>query len=157
VSVTVAPATRLAVVVTACLAAALAGCSSAVSPADLDVRNDACGHCRMTVSDPRFASQIVSPGEEPRFFDDLGCLRAYLEGHPSLPDGSQVFVASYRTRAWIPAHAAAYLRSDAIETPMGSHYAAFADAAEREPDAAGGQGLSAAEVFKTRLPSGGGR
>ncbi len=37
----------------------------------------------MAVSSARFASQIVAPGEEPRFFDDLGCLAAYLREHPA--------------------------------------------------------------------------
>jgi copper chaperone NosL len=138
-------------------AAALTACSErGASPAALDVRNDACGHCRMTVSDPRFAAQVVSPGEEPRFFDDLGCLRAYLEAHPSLPQGSAAFVASYATRAWVPAHSALYVKHHAIQTPMGSHYVAYASASERDrgPGPAGGVTLSPAELFGGRLPGG---
>lgn len=133
----------------------LAGCaSSRPSPAALDTRNDVCSHCRMAVSDARFAAQIVAPGEEPRFFDDVGCLRAYLEGGNALAPGSAVFVASYQTRAWIPAGEAVYLKDESIETPMGFHYVAFADAAERDshPAARSGAKLGAAEVFGAGLP-----
>jgi len=58
------------------LALALTACTRGPAhPGTLDTRNDACAHCRMAVSDPRFAAQLAAPGEEPRFFDDLGCLR----------------------------------------------------------------------------------
>jgi len=67
-----------------------------------------------------------------------------------------VFVASYTTKAWLPARDAAYLRSDRIATPMGAHYVAFESAAARDgdPATAGGQRLSAADVFGARLPGG---
>ena len=50
-------------------------------------RTTPCGYCRMIVSDQRFASQIVAPYEEPRFFDDLGCLARYLTGSAGAADG----------------------------------------------------------------------
>jgi len=134
-----------------------AACSSAdVSPASLDVRTDTCSRCRMAVSDQRFAAQIVSPGEEPRFFDDIGCLRAYLEARPRLEDRSAVFVASYASQAWVPARTAVYVRHESIQTPMGSHYVAFGTGPERDgsPDARGGMKLSAAELFAGYLPGG---
>jgi copper chaperone NosL len=130
--------------------AAMAGCTSqGAAPAAIDPRNDACAHCRMVVVDGRFAAQIAAPGEEPRFFDDIGCLRSYLEPASGLPPGAIVFVASYPTKAWIPARAAVYLRSDAVDTPMGSHLVAFGDAAERDADpaSAGGERLSATGLF----------
>jgi copper chaperone NosL len=107
----------------------------------------------MAVSDRRFAAQIVAPREEPRFFDDIGCLRAYLEAQ-RLADGSAVFVASYASKSWVPAHAAVYVKHDAIQTPMGSHYVAYADRSERDgsSDARGGVTLSSAELFGGHLP-----
>ena len=137
-----------------CAVLALGGCASSVpGPATLDTRNDACAHCRMTVSDARFAAQLVAPGEEPKFFDDIGCLREYLKAAAPAP-GSVAYVASHRTRAWVPARDAFYLRHESIETPMGFHLVAFEDAAGRDaaPAAAGGEKLDAAAVFGDRLP-----
>lgn len=126
----------------------IAACSrGAPGPAPLDTRNDACAHCRMAVSDAGFAAQLVAPGEEPRFFDDVGCLRDWLKAHPDLPRRARAFVADHRTKAWVPAAAATYTRGP--ETPMSSHLVAHENAASRDADpaAAGGKPVPAAEIF----------
>jgi copper chaperone NosL len=128
--------------------AALACHRGAPAPAALDTRSDACARCRMAVSDARFSAQLVAPGEEPRFFDDVGCLRDWLREHPR-PRGAVAYVADHRTKAWVRAAAATYARVPGLETPMGSHLVAHADAASRaaDPDARGGAPLSGGEVF----------
>lgn len=139
---------RTALAATAWLA--LLACSRGPArPAALDTRNDACAHCRMAVSDARFAAQLAAPGEEASFFDDLGCLRDYLKAQPRLPRGSVAFVADHRTREWVRAAAATYTRNPGLQTPMSSHLLAHAGAASRDADpaAAGGAPLGAAEVF----------
>jgi copper chaperone NosL len=111
----------------------------------------------MVVSDPRRAAQIAAPSEEPLFFDDIGCLRAYLEGGPSLPAGAIAYVADHRTSIWVPASDAVYVRSPSAETPMGSGLLAYADAASRaaDPEATEGTPLSPADVFGPSGPPGG--
>jgi copper chaperone NosL len=126
------------------------GCAAAPpAPAALDPANDACRHCRMAVSDRRFAAQIVARGEEPLFFDDLGCLRDYVAAHPDLPRGAAVFVADHRTREWIDGSRAVFARQPALATPMASGLVAHADAAsrDRDPEAAGARAVPAAEVL----------
>jgi copper chaperone NosL len=112
----------------------------------------------MAVSDPRFAAQLVASGEEPRFFDDLGCLRDWLRAHPDRPRGARAFVADHRTKAWVPAAAALYTRVPGLETPMSSHLVAHESPASRDADAdaAAGRPLTAAEVFGSAGPPGGG-
>jgi copper chaperone NosL len=146
----------IAVGVTAA-AIALAGCGEgAPQPAPLDTRNETCASCRMAVSDGRFASQLVAPGELPRFFDDLGCLGRYLKAGKA-PGGAVAFVADHRTAQWIRAGRAVYTKLSALETPMSSHVIAHADAASRDqdPDARGGTPVSAAELFGPAGPPGG--
>ncbi len=130
-----------------------------VQPSPVDTRNDACAHCRMAVSDPRFAAQLAAPGEEPRFFDDVGCLRDALAKRPPLPTGAVAFVADHRTREWVRASRAVFTHRDTLETPMGSHLVAHASAASRDadPSAAGGTPVSAAELFGPSGPPDGGR
>jgi copper chaperone NosL len=130
------------------LAAVSGACSSGPpQPAELDTRNEACAGCRMTVSQRRFASQIVAPGELPRFFDDLGCLAAYLKAGRAAA-GATVFVTDHRTGAWVRADRAVYTRVAGLETPMGSHLIAHVDAASRDQDAAarGGAAVRAVEI-----------
>jgi copper chaperone NosL len=109
----------------------------------------------MAVSDGRFAAQLVVPGDDPRFFDDIGCLADYLRAKRDLPNGSLAYVADHRTKAWVEAGAAVYTRVKALDTPMGSHLVAHVDAASRDADsdARGGAPLPSADVFgPTGLP-----
>jgi len=126
-------------------------------PASLDTRNESCSFCRMAISDARFAAQLVAPAEEPRFFDDIGCLRDYWKGAAERPAGAVAFVADHRTKAWVRAGQALYTQVPGLETPMGSQPIAHATAASREADpaAAGGTPRSAADVFGAPGPPGG--
>lgn len=130
--------------------AALAACSSTAQPAAVSP-GDACAHCRMAVSDVRFAGQVVAPGEEPLFYDDLGCLmRALAGGEPA----DRAFVADHRTREWVPATRAVFTRVPGLSTPMGSHLVAHASEESRhaDPIAATGEALSFAEVLRASEP-----
>jgi len=139
-------------------AAFAAGCAAGTPPpAALDEANEQCRFCRMAVSDQRFAAQLVAPYEEPLFFDDLGCLRAFLEGKPKLPSGTVAYAADHQTRTWVPAERALYTRNDAVATPMGSHVVAHESAASlaADPDGRSGRLISIGELFPAGLPGAG--
>ncbi len=110
----------------------------------------------MVVSDPTFASQLVAPYEEPRFFDDMGCLRNYLAATPTLPAQARVYVADHRTTAWIAAERAVYTRVGALTAAMGSHIIAHASADSRDADPAAEAGVpvDTQTAFGGRLPAG---
>jgi copper chaperone NosL len=110
----------------------------------------------MAVSERRFAAQVAAPAEEPRFFDDLGCLRDWLAAEPALRPQAIAYVADHRTGEWVPAAAAVYTEVQGLETPMGSRLIAHADAASRaaDPIAGSGRALIASEVFGATLPEG---
>jgi copper chaperone NosL len=126
----------------------LACAGSAPQPAPLDTRNEQCSSCRMSVSAAGFASQLVAPGETPRFFDDLGCLADYLKAGKA-PAGAVAFVADHRTKQWVRAERAVYTRVDGLATPMGSQVIAHADTASRDldPDARGGRPVETSSFF----------
>lgn len=132
--------------VSAVIATACGG--GAPEPAPLDTRNEQCASCRMAVSSARFASQLVAPGELPRFFDDLGCLADFLKAGKA-PAEAVAFVADHRTKAWVRADRAVYTRVPGLETPMGSHVIAHADAASRDgdADARAGTPVTPSELF----------
>ena len=127
-------------------------------PAALDTHDESCASCRMAVSEARFAAQLVAPGELPRFFDDVGCLAAFVRAS-RVGAGSTAFVADHRTKAWVRAEQAVFTRIPGLETPMGSHVIAHANAASREqdPTARGGAPLPTAELFGPAGPPAGGR
>lgn len=146
-------------VLPALLVAVAAACGEArIEPAPLDTKNEACTWCRMAVSNPTFAAQVVAPGELPRFFDDIGCLADWLRAGRDVPPGAVAFVADHRTRAWIRADQAWYTSVPGLATPMSSHVIAHTDSASRDqdPDARGGSPLAASELFGPAGPPVGG-
>ncbi len=142
------------VLVVAGLGFGLACFSGPPGPAALDTRNEQCAFCRMAVSDPRFAAQLVAPSEETRFFDDIGCLAGYLKAMASLPKGAAGYVADHQSKAWVRAEVAVYTQVPTLETPMASHVIAHADLTSRDRDLAakGGRPLTLQEVYGTQGP-----
>lgn len=130
------------------IVAMLTACgSSQPQPVAIDTANDTCAHCRMIVSDRRLAAEIVAAGEEPKVFDDIGCLRDYVAGHTLVPR-ARIFVADHRTGAWVPAAEAVYTRSAELATPMASGILAHVDDASRDADAeARGERLDVAAIL----------
>jgi copper chaperone NosL len=132
-----------------------AGCASGpLPPATLDAPGDTCSSCRMAVSPAVVAAQIVAPGEEPRWFDDIGCLASFLNEHEDQPDGAVAYIADHRTRSWVRADGALYTRVPELDTPMGSHLVGHADDRSRQDDpvTARGSAVAAGDVFGGRMP-----
>lgn len=133
----------------------LAGCARGpLPPATLDAHGDTCAFCRMAVSASGVAAQLVAPGEDPLFFDDIGCLASFLKEHDQQPAGAIAYVADRRIRQWVSAYSALYTRVPDLETPMGSHLVAHADEQSRRQDAvtARGSAVTTAAVFGDSLP-----
>jgi copper chaperone NosL len=140
---------------TAFLIAMIAAGCGGVTPAKLDTKNDQCASCRMVVSSQKTAAQVVAPYQEPKFFDDLGCLNQFLEASP-LPKGARIFVADYRTGEWVPAQSAVYTNAGAPMGAMGSSIIAHASAASRAADrSAAGAAVTAAAALPALAKAGG--
>ena len=150
---------RAAIAAMAWAATWAAGCAAGPPrPAQVDALNDQCASCRMILSDPLFAAQIIAPGEEPRFFDDLRCLREALHAGPPLSAHAAIFVVDYRTGAWTPAAAAVFERLPDAATPMASHWVAYSSEASRraDPRSAAGAPVPATEILGPDGGAGGG-
>jgi hypothetical protein len=86
---------------------------------------DQCASCRMAVSNPAFASEIVYADGSAAKFDDLGCFDNYRRAHPD-EEYAAIFVMNYETNEWMAYGKSVIIRTG-IETPMGSGRIAVAD------------------------------
>jgi copper chaperone NosL len=117
-------------------------------PRPITLGTESCGHCHMTIADPRFTAEAISNTGKTFVFDDVDCLAAWLGEH-STPIAS-AWVTSFVDREhWLPADSAVYLRTDSLHTPMGSGLIALraggeADSVQR---ALGGSILTWREVL----------
>jgi len=98
----------------------LAACANEPpGPAPLEFGSENCRWCRMVISDRRFPAQLVAPGHDPLFFDDVGCLAKYAAKN-GVPGGAVTWVTDYKTSKWIRARGAEYHRCPGLASPMSS-------------------------------------
>lgn len=106
------------------IALLLSSCSSGdIEPVPL-YEEDNCSFCRMAISEPQFAGEIVSTASEVFKFDDLGCLRAFRNSRTDVVPAA-IFVIDYDSGTWMHYHNAVVARTG-IRTPMASGLVAAA-------------------------------
>jgi copper chaperone NosL len=148
-----APAARW--VLTAMLLAAFAtsGCA-APAPGPIHYDSDACDHCRMTISQPAFAAQLVTRTGKVYRFDDPACLAAFVvSARVAAADVHSIWTNDYAhpdTR--LAVEEAVFVVSDRIRAPMNGGMAAFASPADAAAfiSTSGGRRETWADVLKRK-------
>lgn len=76
----------------------------------------------MLVSDKRYAAEVVDDTGERRFFDDIGCLVLWMDGHKA-PE--RAWARDSVAATWVDARTAKYMQG--ARTPMDFGFEARAD------------------------------
>ncbi|MCP3872583.1 MAG: hypothetical protein GY699_05420 [Desulfobacteraceae bacterium] len=103
----------------------LLGCSQGNKeqlPSNFVWDREVCEECKMAVSDPHYAAQVIDPKGKPHYFDDIGCLVFWLKKHP-MQDKERSWVNDFKTTEWIDVKKANWKYGDP-RTPMGYGFAA---------------------------------
>ena len=110
-----------------CALFATLGCGGA-GPAVIHYDADACDHCRMTISDPGFAGQVVMRTGKIYRFDDPSCLASFVtSGHAASAGITGIWLTDHaHPDARVEAPDAVFVVSDRIRAPMNGRTAAFA-------------------------------
>lgn len=123
----------------------LTGACAVQGPRPVVLGADACSHCHMTVSDPRYVAQLVTTTGKVLIYDDAGCLAAALRDGVVEADrvGSLWVTSLLEPGTLLAATDAWFVQSGAIHSPMASGLAALPTAAQADSMAAalGGQVL----------------
>lgn len=103
-------------------------CSS--GPRPVKAGTDACTFCKMTVTDDRFAAELVTSTGKIFVFDDLNCLKGYQKEHTGKNEQGTIYVVNYADHQMIPAAQAFYVKSEQLHSPMGSNTVACRNSSE---------------------------
>jgi copper chaperone NosL len=76
---------------------------------------EVCGHCKMHVGDPRFATQLQTTSGDVLNFDDPGCLFDYLQSHEV--SAHAIYFRNYDEDGWLTESEVAFLPVE--DSPMG--------------------------------------
>ena len=94
------------------------GCGKQNEPEDAVWGKQPCDHCKMVLSEPRHAAQVVTGAGQRLFFDDLGCMLEHERAQGRAP--LHAWVRSEQG-SWIDAQKARYTAG--ARTPMDYGYA----------------------------------
>ena len=99
-------------------------CSS--GPRPIIVGEDNCTHCKMTVTDIRFASELVTDKGKIYVFDDLVCLKEFIASS-DLKDneGSEIYITDFSSGVLHKGSEGFLISSEELRSPMGSNTAFF--------------------------------
>lgn len=89
----------------------LAACTSELGPVEPIWGKQQCGHCAMLVSERAPSAQLVRADGARLFFDDVGCMVAWVDREKAVPKAQWVRVGE----GWAPAESARFERT---HTPM---------------------------------------
>jgi len=104
------------------LSALAMGCSS--GPKAIVAGRDQCLHCKMAISDLRFAAQYITEKGKRFTFDSIECLVHSMQMNEV--GVRSAWVADYEMEdRWVPVESAVFVHSDRIHSPMGAGLAAF--------------------------------
>jgi copper chaperone NosL len=102
------------------VALVLLACTKTDQPVDPVWGKEPCAHCRMLVSDKRFAAQVVDAGDR-FYFDDIGCMVSWLDDKKV----EHMWVRDALADRWIEARHARYVAG--AKTPMDFGFEARAE------------------------------
>jgi copper chaperone NosL len=143
-----------ALVAAASVSFVLAGCNPVPEPFVFGSDQDA--FCRMTISEPEFAAQLVTRTGRAYKFDSIECMRGFLAvGSVPSEDIHGLWVTDAASRTLIPVDEATFVRSTGVRSPMGGGLIAFLDASEAESLAAesGGRVIAWAGLSDDVVPA----
>lgn len=119
----------------------------------INFHEDECAYCKMIISDPKFAAELVSKTGKVFKYDSAECLIKELKGAPT-EKYTIMAVSDYnRDQVFIDADKAIFLISEGVPSPMGANLSSYSDrqSAETVRQAKGGEIYSFDEILK-KLP-----
>lgn len=101
------------------------GCS--VGPKPINFENDNCDFCKMVISDSRFGAEIVTKKGKAFKFDDLHCIKGFLqEGEVRTDEIGNIYFIDFSIPGNLMEVSKTHLlQSDQLNSPMGSNTVAF--------------------------------
>lgn len=106
----------------------LSSCNA--QPKAIKLGVDQCHYCKMTISDARFPSEVVTQKGKVYIFDDIHCMLEFLKENATIKNNvKDIYFSDYLgAHSLILANDAHLYKSEDLRSPMGGNTAAFASA-----------------------------
>jgi copper chaperone NosL len=123
--------------------------TTTIEPVSIEA-NDMCSFCRMSISEKRYAAELLDDDGQAFKFDDIGCMVNFIKQKKYNRSIRATFVMDFDRHDWLKAENAFYVRSPELKTPMSGGIVAFKDQSGAEAATAKyhGKMIDFAEITK---------
>lgn len=104
----------------------LAACAEK-GPKEIAVGKDQCDNCKMTITDAKYATQLITEKGRNYKFDDITCLKDYEISNTETTTNAKEYVVDFPTGKFIEANTATFIKGGEIKSPMGGNTQTFKD------------------------------
>lgn len=109
----------------------LAACAE-TGPKEIAVGKDQCDNCKMTITEAKYATQLITEKGRLYKFDDINCMTDYEGSNAETTANAKTYVADFPTGKFIEASTATFIKGGDIKSPMGGNTQAYQDKAAAE-------------------------
>lgn len=95
-------------------------------PEPIAYNRDACEFCKMSISESRFASELITSKGRVYKFDDLSCMFRYMKEHGDVKIKNYYVGDFLRENILMDATGSFFVKHESFRSPMGGNIAAFA-------------------------------
>ena len=108
--------------------AAVVACSKA-GPEAIATGKDQCENCKMTITDTKYATQLVTEKGRVYKFDDIKCMQDYAMSNAEAAKNAKTYVADFASGEFFDSSTAIFIKDGSIKSPMGGNTQAYKDKA----------------------------
>lgn len=98
---------------------------TAKGPEPIQFHKDNCGHCKMTIADPKFSAEVITAKGRVYKFDDLNCMVNFCRENQITEEALQYF-ADYETPYTLTlVHQLHFVADPNLKSPMAGNIAGY--------------------------------
>ncbi len=95
-------------------------------PEKININKDDCDNCKMSISDKRFACELVTEKGRAYKFDDLACMMSYKNDNKDKMSNAHFYINNYLLpNDLLLSDKLTFVKGENISSPMGGNVAAF--------------------------------
>lgn len=115
--------------------AAVLSCTQS-GPKDIALGKDQCDNCKMTITDLKYAAELITEKGKVFKFDDLSCMSMYESSNPEKAVKATKYVVDYPSGKFLELKKATLVKGGTIKSPMGGNTQSYQDKAAAQKAAA---------------------
>lgn len=96
-------------------------------PRDFLLGKDQCDNCKMTITELKYAAELLTDKGRAYKFDDLNCMSMYESSNPDKAKNAKTYVIDAPSGKFLEKSKATLVKGGSIKSPMGGNTQAFQD------------------------------